>query len=168
MPASAWHSCRDAALFPNYFWHTCYYYNNGTTFAAHELNHYYNKLTAQVIAYESTYRNQARQDEQCMPQSRRIRYTERAPTCQPISRLVSRLQNTEPLLKSLCKVKYQLLWNFSSRIVRWSGGTAAPICTAQRGKASTLAKLTSNDQRSVNNHLNGTEFKSTAGHSATD
>jgi len=26
MPASAWHSCRDAALFPNYFGQTCYYY----------------------------------------------------------------------------------------------------------------------------------------------
>ena len=25
MPASAWHSCRDAALFPNYFGQTCYY-----------------------------------------------------------------------------------------------------------------------------------------------
>ena len=27
MPASAWHSCRDAALFPNYFGQTCYNYN---------------------------------------------------------------------------------------------------------------------------------------------
>ena len=26
MPASASHSCRDAALFPNYFGQTCYYY----------------------------------------------------------------------------------------------------------------------------------------------
>ena len=25
MPPSAWHSCRDAALFPNYFGQTCYY-----------------------------------------------------------------------------------------------------------------------------------------------
>ena len=26
MPASAWHSCRDAALFPNYFLQTCCHY----------------------------------------------------------------------------------------------------------------------------------------------
>ena len=27
MPASAWHSCRDAALFPNYFGQTCMYWS---------------------------------------------------------------------------------------------------------------------------------------------
>ena len=30
MPASPWHSCRDAALFPNYFGQTCYASCNAT------------------------------------------------------------------------------------------------------------------------------------------
>ena len=38
MPPSAWHSCRDAALFPNYFGQTCYYYCSsvGADHQAHE------------------------------------------------------------------------------------------------------------------------------------